>query len=101
MNQPYQPRQDQIIATQPVNELTGIERQHFARRQGVSDTLLKLLSRAEGLDLLLAAEQVEETVEFIGALPDEPDVSQLFLRRVTTKRLYYPVPGYRSPALVR
>lgn len=96
-----QPRHDQIAFRQQINKLPGHHRQLLARRQGVSDTTLKLLLRAEGMDLLLAAEQVEETVEYIGLLPDnEPEATQVYVEQRTITKLYFPVAGYRSlPAL--
>ena len=94
------PRQDQIAFRQQINKLPGHHRQLLAVRQGVSDITLKLLLRAEGMDLLLAAEQVEETVEYVGLLPEEPEDTQVYVEQRTMTKLYFPVAGYRSlPAI--
>lgn len=89
------PSPAQVLCTTYHNELPGHHRKLLARRQGISDTVLKLLQRAAGLDLLLANEQVEERVEYVDFMEDE-NGQALYFREVTATKLYFPVPGYRG-----
>lgn len=76
------------------NSLPGHHQRLLNQRMGVSDTTLKLLLRAEGLDLLLASEQVR-IVEHEEAVP-LPDGSSFTIIQEEIVQLYFPVPGYRG-----
>ncbi|WYW04320.1 hypothetical protein Kurepalu1_00018 [Pseudomonas phage vB_PpuP-Kurepalu-1] len=76
------------ISTIRTNKLDRQDRANLERRMGISDTVLKLLGRAKGLDLLLAEEQVRRDVHI-------EDIGGGFtLKHETLANLYYPVAGY-------
>lgn len=75
-----------------VNAMSPQHKRLYAQRQGVSDTTIKLLLRAEGMDLLLAAEQVE-TDTTVEEVPCD-DGSVFSIRIVKQVGLFFPVAGY-------
>lgn len=63
-------------------------RRHLAIREGVHDNVVKLLHRADGLDLLLADEQVHHDVQ------REDLGNGLVIEHKILAFLHYPVAGY-------